>query len=216
MFTPISTASTGPALTGRPGPVTTGSSTRTAGRLLTTFASAAASTVIASNAGSDDPPGISRVIAAPRPLATTASTTTPRPSTKSRKGMPAARTRLAGVAWRLARPRAASRHAPANAAQAGLSPAKDVITNPASVAATVTSGNSGTGESAAGWGRAGGTTARSRLKNRRNARYSIPIAATHGSAISPAKCVSVIPATEYASRLVRLDTGSSSDAEFAR
>src|ERR1039458_3618404 len=130
MFTPISTASTGPALTGRPGPVTTGSSTRTAGKLLTTLASAAASTVIASNAGSDDPPGITRVITAPRPLATTASTTTPRPSTKSRKGMPAARTRLAAVAWRLARPRAASRHAPANAAQAGLSPAKDVITNP--------------------------------------------------------------------------------------
>ena len=70
--------------------------------------------------------------------------------------------------------------------------------------------------SAAGWGRRDGTTARSRRKNRRNTRYSTPIATAHGSAISPAKWVSVIPATEYASRLVRFDTGSSNDAEFAR
>src|ERR1022692_266727 len=196
MFTPISTASTAPAVTAGRWPVTTGSRTRTAGRLLTTLASAAATPVIASNVGSDDPPGTMRAIAAPRPLATTASTTTPRPRTKSRKGTLTARTRRAGVAGRLARPRAASTHAPPSAAQAGLSPANEVITNPASVATTVSSGKSGTRESAAGWGRRGGTTAKTQREKQPEAQDSAPIATTHGSAISPAKWVSVIPATE--------------------
>ena len=42
------------------------------------------------------------------------------------------------------------------------------------------------------------------------------MAASHGSPIAAVKPVRLSPLTENASRLVRFDTGSSSDAEFAR
>jgi hypothetical protein len=53
-------------------------------------------------------------------------------------------------------------------------------------------------------------------KNRRSTRYSTPIAASHGSAISAANRVKLSPLAASASRLVRLETGSSSDAVLDR
>src|SRR5438132_10536838 len=82
MLTPSSTARTAPA----PDGAVNGSSTKTAGRLLKTLASAAASVAVASSAGNDVPPGSSGAIAMPSPLSVTALTTMPRPSTNSRKG----------------------------------------------------------------------------------------------------------------------------------
>ena len=58
--------------------------------------------------------------------------------------------------------------------------------------------------------------ARSRAKKRRNTRYSAPIATSQGSAISAANRVKLSPLALNASRLVRLETGSSSDAVFDR
>ena len=63
---------------------------------------------------------------------------------------------------------------------------------------------------------AGAAAARSPAKNQRNAAYSTAIATSQGTAISAPKWIRSAPATENASRLVRLDTGSSSDAELAR
>ena len=57
---------------------------------------------------------------------------------------------------------------------------------------------------------------RSLGKYRLNTAYSVPMAASHGSAISPANRPNDSPLAEKARRLVRFDTGSSSDAEFAR
>ena len=86
---------------------------------------------------------------------------------------------------------------------------------PASVHATVASANTGTsGGSAAGG--AWAPTSRSVAKNRRKMRYSVPIAISHGSAIRAAKRGKLSPLAAKASRLVRLETGSSSEAVFDR
>jgi hypothetical protein len=105
--------------------------------------------------------------------------------------------------------------APANAAHAGLTPAAEATTNPARVAATITSTRTG---APADWpaGNGWAPASRSVAKNRDRTRYSVAIAASHGSAIIAAKRGNARPLAANASRFVRLDTGSSSDAEFAR
>ncbi len=57
---------------------------------------------------------------------------------------------------------------------------------------------------------------RSEAKNKRKAAYSTAITATQGAAISPAKLTKVSPAADIANRLVRFDTGSSSEPALAR
>src|SRR6266851_1303704 len=139
----------------------------------------------------------------------------PSARTNARKGTAAARTMAAGVVRRWARARAASTIAPAKAAHAGLIPSAEARTKPASVPATVASANTGTPGGAAAGG-AWAPASRSVAKNRRNTRYSVPIAASQGSAISAAKRVKLNPLAANASRLVRLETGSSTDAVFDR
>src|SRR5215471_6095173 len=168
MFTPASTARTAPG----PAGAASGSSTSTAGRLLMRLASAAPSAAVASSAGSEVPSGTSGPRARSRPLVTTAWTTTPSPSTNTRKGTAADRPTAVTVVRRWARARAARTAAPANAAQAGLIPAADVATNPARVAPTVTSTKTGVpaGRTAGGsWAPA----PRSAAKNRVRTRYSV-------------------------------------------
>ncbi len=72
------------------------------------------------------------------------------------------------------------------------------------------------GSRGASTGPAAATGARSRAKNSRNTRYSAAIATSHGPAISRLNRVNESPAVANASRLVRLETGSSSDAVFDR
>ena len=92
----------------------------------------------------------------------------------------------------------------------------EVITNPARVTATTTSVNTGTPLQPAAAGAGCAPVSRSAAKNRRNTAYSVPVAASHGSAISAANRPNASPLAANASRFVKLDTGSSSDPEFAR
>ena len=123
--------------------------------------------------------------------------------------------------------RAASTAAPAQAAQTGLTPAADAAANPASVSATTATVNHGQAAAFPAAAPSGallsgallsgaGPAARSAAKNRPNTAYSTPMTASHGTAISAAKWPNASPQAAKASRLVRLDTGSSSDAELAR
>src|SRR5271166_2039388 len=121
MLTPISTANTA----GGPAVAVSGSRTSTAGRLLITLASTAAPAAIASKPVRLVLCGTHSRSAESRPLSITARTTTASASTNARKGRSAAAT------------------IPATAAQAGLTPAAEVMTNPASVAATVAIANHG-------------------------------------------------------------------------
>jgi hypothetical protein len=57
---------------------------------------------------------------------------------------------------------------------------------------------------------------RSRSKNNWKIRYSTPTATIHGSAINRVNAPNVSPLAVKASRLVKLDTGSSSEPELAR
>ena len=57
---------------------------------------------------------------------------------------------------------------------------------------------------------------RSAAKNRRNTSSSMAIVTSHGNAIAAVNPANVSPEAPNASRFVRLDTGSSVDAEFAR
>jgi hypothetical protein len=69
----------------------------------------------------------------------------------------------------------------------------------------------------AGVGRGSGAArVSSARKNQRNTRYSTAMAQSQGSVMSAAKPVNDRPDAAKASRLVRLDTGSSCEAEFAR
>src|SRR5690348_9942479 len=210
MLTPSSTASTAPA----PDGAASGSSTSTAGRLLQTLARAAASAAVASRAGSPVPDGSSGASAWPRPLSVTALTTMPRPSTNSRNGRSAAFANATGVTLRRASARAARTAAPANAAQAGLTPAADAPANPASVSATTASVTTGRGVPRPVSARP--PAFRSDAKNRPNTAYSTAMAASQGTAMSAANRPKASPLVANASRLVRLDTGSSRDAELAR
>ena len=61
-----------------------------------------------------------------------------------------------------------------------------------------------------------GAAARSAAKARRSTTHSTAMAAVQGSAISAPKRAKESPLAWNASRLVRFETGSSSDAELAR
>lgn len=65
-------------------------------------------------------------------------------------------------------------------------------------------------------GRGPDPTARSAPKNLRSTTYSITTTVTHGSAMSAVKRAKDRPLAVNANRFVRLETGSSNDAEFAR
>lgn len=151
----------------------------------------------------------------PRPLSTTAFTTTPSARTNRQKYGLASRTRPTTVVRLRRSARTASTSAPATAAQTGWAPANEVTTNPASVSPSTTRVNTGTSaRSASSVGCA--PAARSLAKKRRKTAYSTTTAASQGSAISPANRVKVSPLAANASRLVRLETGSSSEPELAR
>src|SRR6202165_1531403 len=211
MLTPISTARTAAG----PAPATSGSSTSTAGKLLTRLDSTAATAAIPSSAGRVAPIGNTSRIAASNPLSITVSTTTPSARTNARNGTLTARRIPARLLRRWIRPRTPSPTEPANAAQAGEKPASDVAAKPASVRPSTTSTNTGTSGAAvtsSGCESAGNSAA----KKRRRIRYSTATAASHGTAISTVNRVNDSPATAKASRLVRFDTGNSSDAVLAR
>ena len=105
--------------------------------------------------------------------------------------------------------------APASATQTGSIPTVPLIAKPRSVAPTTISGSRGSG-SPSGAGRSRCGRRRSVAKKRPKATHSTPITASVGSSISAAKCTNESPLAWNASRLVRLETGSSSDAELAR
>ena len=95
-------------------------------------------------------------------------------------------------------------------------PAAELRAKPASVSATTVSANRGScGRSAARLLARRGRP-RSTAKKRRNANHSTATTPAVGSAIRPAKRVNDSELAWKASRLVRFETGSSSDAEFAR
>ena len=102
--------------------------------------------------------------------------------------------------------RAAS--APAQAAKAGLMPAVEATTKPASVHATVTSANSGVRGGSAVVGAALRRPGRWRRSGARR-RYSTAMAASQSTAVRAAKRVKLTPLAANASRLVRLETGNS-------
>ena len=145
----------------------------------------------------------------------TAATTTPRHNTNARNGTSSASAMPAMVLRPRARPCTPSTTAPASAAHAGDNPNSEVTANPASVSASTTSTNTGTCTSsgAASWL---GSTASSRAKSQRNNRNSTPTAASHGSVMTAVKWTNDSPAAPKANRLVRFDTGSSSEALLAR
>src|ERR1700712_1614513 len=140
MLTPINIASTAAG----PDALTSGSSTSTAGRLLTMFESTAATAAVPSSASNVVPPGSTPRIADSRPCTISPSTTTPRQSTNTRNGTSAAWAIRATDVSRRASARTPRITAPASAAQAGENPSIDVTANPANVSASTTSTNTGT------------------------------------------------------------------------
>src|SRR5579859_4093394 len=206
MSTPSSTART------RPGECpASGASMSVAGRLLSRFAASAASAAAASRPGRSARGGTSAETAVPTGPARTASTTIPSANTKPQNAGLAARSRRAGrVRWR-----SASTSAPAPATHAGCTPSGSARPNPASVRPSTPSANRGTGGVPGGGVGCTGVP-RSPAKYHRKTAYSVPTTASHGSAISAVNRVKPRPLYPNASRLVRLDTGSSSEAELAR
>ena len=91
----------------------------------------------------------------------------------------------------------------------------DATTKPSSVSPTVASANTGNSCGGCTTGACAGAS-RSVRKNRRNTTYSAMIATSHGNAISAANRVKLSPLDANASRFVRFDTGSSSDALLER
>ncbi len=87
--------------------------------------------------------------------------------------------------------------------------------NPASVAPTTISDSRGSG-SPSGAARSRCGRRRSVAKKRVKTTHSTAITASVGSTISAAKCRNESPLAWNASRLVRFETGSSSEAELAR
>ncbi len=85
--------------------------------------------------------------------------------------------------------------------------------NPARVAASTTRAYLGAGP---GGGGSAARPFRSRAKKNRKITYSTATTAIHGTAISAANPAKLSPLAANASRFVRLETGSSSDAELAR
>src|ERR1700741_2632464 len=179
MLTPIRTARMATGLQG----ATSGSNTSVAGRLLTTFASAAATAAIASSAGSPEPEGSTADIAVSIPFSVTARTTTPSASTNTRKDTCAERKISTTEVCRRLKLRTASTEAPTSATQDGAIPTDSETANPASVSATTTktnTGGRGAGPSCSGFG----ATRSSPAKNQRKTPYSTVTVASHGNAIT--------------------------------
>ncbi len=145
----------------------------------------------------------------------TAATTTPRHSTNTAKPAWVALPSSGTVTRRLRSDQPPSASAAAAATQAGATPNGERAAKPHSMSPTTTRGTTGSATSL-GAGRLFGVTARSSRKNSRCPTYSTPSTATHTGAITRAN-----PANDNdgshgrASRLVRFDTGSSREAEFA-
>jgi len=198
-----------------PDALTSGSSTRTAGRLLTMLDSTAAAAAMPSSASNVSPAGSTPRIADSRPCNMSPSTTTPKHRTNTRNGTSAADAIRRSEVSRRASARTPSTTAPASAAQAGEKPSNDVTANPNNVDASTTRTNTRTATRSAVGSRCG-LTARSRAKSQRSSTNSAATASSHGGAISAVKWRNDRPAAENASRLVRFDTGSSSDAVLAR
>src|SRR4051812_39509579 len=207
-LTPISIASTGAG----PDAAATGRTISVAGRLLTRFATTAASAATASRAGSPSPCGTSASTVDCSPWSPAARTTIARPRTKTRNGGSAARTSASGPR----RSRTASASAPAAATHTGASPTSELSAKPASVATTTPSAKRGTGTAAARTARFDAGASRSDPNARASTIHSTASAVSHGSAMSAAKRVNDRPLRSNASRLVRFDTGRSSDALLAR
>jgi hypothetical protein len=127
----------------------------------------------------------------------------------------AARASASGVSVRRASAGRVIAAAPAVANHTGAIPRTELSANPANVSASTATANRGSS------GRAGRTPAwrgrvSSTAKNRRNTTHSTPTAAIVGNTINSANRRNDRPLAWNASRLVRLDTGSRSDAELAR
>src|SRR5258705_221548 len=209
MFTPIRTASTAA------GPETSGNNTNTAGRLLTMLDSSAATAAIPSSAGNVSPSGSTSRMAPSRPLSMTAATPTPRHNTNARNGTSSAPAIPDTVLRPRARPCTPSTTAPANAAHAGDNPKNEVTANPRSVSARTTSTNTGTCTSSGTVSRAGWTDS-ARGKSKRRKTNPPRTRESHGNVMTAGKWTNESPAAPNASRLVRLDTGNSSEALLAR
>ena len=106
--------------------------------------------------------------------------------------------------------------APAAATHAGAIPSSELAAKPASVSATTARAKRGSGGRSSAPARARRGRPRSTAKKRVSTTHSTATAPAVGSAISPAKRVNESPLAWNARRLVRLETGSSSDAELAR
>ena len=106
--------------------------------------------------------------------------------------------------------------APATAIHTGAMPSTELSPKPASVSATTVTAKRGSGERSSSSARARRGRCRSTAKKRVSTSHSTAMAAAVGSAISPAKRMNDSPLAWKASRFVRFDTGSSSDAELAR
>ncbi len=211
MFTPSSTASTIPG--DGPDP-STASSSSVAGRLLTTFASTAAMPAAASSPGSVGVTGTMARNAVVSPCAPTAATTTPSARTNTQNSGDAARTTPSGViVWR-ASARAARTSAPAVATQTGSTPRGEDTPKPTSVSPSTTRANRGVGRSSGAGG--GAAVRRSSRNHRRSTPYSTAMLTAHGSAISAVNPRKDRPEAVNARRLVRFETGSSVEDEFAR
>ena len=190
-----------------------------AGRLFSRFASTALSAAIASRSGSDPPAGRTAVTAERRPLSLATATITPSPSTNTRNPGSAARSTVSGVAAERSSAGSVSAVAPAAANHTGAIPSGELSAKPASVSPSTASANRGAGrllDGALPTGRRAAGRPSSTAKNRRSTTHSTAIAASQGSAISAAKRVNDRPLALNASRFVRLETASSSEAELAR
>ena len=108
--------------------------------------------------------------------------------------------------------------APAVANQTGATPTIELIPKPMSVSPITLRANAGSfgGGSASGGSTGAAAWRRSSAKTRLSTTHSTAIATSHGNAMSAAKRVNDTPQAAKASRLVRLDTGSSSEALLAR
>ena len=142
-------------------------------------------------------------------------TTTPSASTNRQNSSDAESTRPRTVTRRRTSPRTASTTVPASAAHTGSMPTSEPTMNPAKVSPSTTRANTG-GAVRAASSSTPVPTARSVRNIRRSTAYSMPIVTSQGSAISALNRPNESFDAVKASRFVRFDTGSSSDAELAR
>ena len=110
--------------------------------------------------------------------------------------------------------RTARTSTPITAGQTGETPTSEATPNPATTSPTTTTATTGTGGTVVTGSPAG--FASSARNSHRRTTNSTATATSHGASIRPVKCRNDSPVAAKASRLVRFDTGSSRDAEFAR